>query len=124
MAHPARFPLRRTGTTARAPPATRYFGGGLLGNNTNARAGYGVCGANGQLFAFGGAGATPSAGAAAAVLTAPPPSLSANSWNNEGLTMTNLRYLMGSTVQSAFIFLVGGQTDALPATATTELVIW
>jgi hypothetical protein len=31
---------------------------------------------------------------------------------------------MGSSVQSAFIFLVAGQTAASPASKTTELVIW
>jgi hypothetical protein len=87
-------------------------------------AGYGVCAANGQLFLFGGAGAGPSGGAKSASLVSPPPTLANNSWNAEGLTMTDARYLMGSAVQSAFIFLVAGQTGASAASATTELVIW
>lgn len=91
---------------------------------TSSRAGYGVCGANDRLFAFGGAGGTPSAGAAAAQLESPAPSLANNSWNNEGLSMTHLRYLLGSAVQSAFIFLMGGETDTEAATRSTELVIW
>ncbi|MFO0758316.1 MAG: hypothetical protein U0359_17620 [Byssovorax sp.] len=129
-----------------------FLGGGELGNNTqtgkveagkiaaggdlgaisdtpkdfsSTSSGYGVCAANGQLFVFGGQGGSPSSGAKSAELVAPPPTLKNNSWNSEGLTMTHGRYLMGSSVQSAFIFLLGGQTDE-PAAAskTTELVIW
>lgn len=87
-------------------------------------AGYGVCGANDQLFVFGGANGSPSSGAKSATLVAPAPSLANNAWNNEGLTMTDNRYLMGSAVQSAFIFLVAGQTGASPAGKSTELVVW
>jgi hypothetical protein len=90
----------------------------------NNLAGYGVCAANGQLFTFGGGQGGPTAGATSASLVAPPPTLAVNSWNAEGLTMTHPRYLMGSAVQSAFIFLVGGTTDAANATTSTELVIW
>lgn len=91
---------------------------------TSSAAGYGVCAANGQLFQFGGQNATPSSGAKAATLTTPVPTLTNQSWNAEGLTMTQSRYLMGSAVQSAFIFLVGGQTSNSPASQTTELVVW
>ena len=39
--------------------------------------------------------------------------------------MTHGRYLMGSAVQSSFIFLLGGQTDEPSAASkTTERVIW
>jgi hypothetical protein len=38
--------------------------------------------------------------------------------------MKQSRYLMGSSVQSAFIFLVGGQTATDAASKSTELVIW
>jgi hypothetical protein len=87
-------------------------------------AGYGVCAANGQLFTFGGANGGPSSGATSAALIDPPPTLALSSWNNEGLTMTQSRYLMGSAVQSAFIFIVGGQTATSAAATSTELVIW
>jgi hypothetical protein len=88
-------------------------------------AGYGVCAANDQLFTFGGISAMPSTSATSAPLTSPPPSLALNSWNNEGLVMTRARYLLGSTVQSAFIFLLGGQTnEPSAASRTTETVIW
>ena len=53
-----------------------------------------------------------------------PPALANNSWNAEGITLVNSRYLMGSAVQSAFIFLVAGQTNLSAASTTTELVIW
>lgn len=87
-------------------------------------AGYGVCAANGQLFRFGGSNGTPSTSISSSLLAAPEPAL--GNWNNEGVGTVDPRYLMGSTVQSAFIFLVGGDSGATPAqaTKTTELVIW
>jgi hypothetical protein len=91
---------------------------------TASAAGYGVCAANGHLFQFGGQNGSPSSGAKAATLISPVPTLNNQSWNAEGLSMTESRYLMGSAVQSAFIFLVGGQTGNSPATQSTELVIW
>lgn len=87
-------------------------------------AGYAVCAANDQLFTFGGVNAAPSTGATSALLASPPPALEAAAWNSEGLVMTQARYLLGSTVQSAFIFLLGGQTATEAATRTTETVIW
>jgi hypothetical protein len=87
-------------------------------------AGYAICSANNSLFVFGGASGAPSAGAKAAKLISPVPTLATNSWNNEGLTMTQARYLLGSAVQSAFIFLLGGQTATEAASKTTETVVW
>jgi len=135
-----------------APDTYVYAGGGMLAGGTltgkvevgkiatggdlgalndlpkdfsSTNAGYGVCAANNQLFVFGGQGATPSAGAKAAVIVSPAPTLANNAWNSEGLSMTHGRYLMGSSVQSSFIFLLGGQTDEPSmASKTTELVIW
>jgi hypothetical protein len=119
-------------TTTGKVEAGKISAGGDLGVFDDApkdfsatNAGYGVCAANGQLFVFGGAGGAPSAGAKAAQIIAPAPTLANNSWNSEGLTMTQSRYLMGSSVQSAFIFLLGGQTgEPSNASQTTELVIW
>jgi hypothetical protein len=89
------------------------------------QSGYGVCAANGQLFTFGGQNGAPSKKAKSAVIAANPPALAAGAWNDEGLNMIRGRYLHGSAVQSAFIFLLGGQTDEpSPASRTTELVIW
>ncbi len=90
-------------------------------NNTS---GYGVCAANGRLYTFGGQNGAPDKGASAGIMTSPVPSLANSSWNSEGLSMTQLRYLLGSSVQSAFIFLLGGQTSADAASKTTETVIW
>lgn len=128
-----------------APPdAYVYLGGGLESTDVDAgkvaaggdlgafvpqrkfggtQAGYGVCAANGQLFTFGGAGAAPSSGATSASIAAPLPGLAPGAWNAQGIALVNPRYLTGSAVQSAFIFLVGGQTAA-GASSTTELVIW
>jgi hypothetical protein len=81
------------------------------------------------LFTFGGAQAQPSPGATSATVgrSAPaiaPPNFSPGAWNSEGLTMKHSRYLLGSSVQSAFIFLIGGQTETDAASKSTELVIW
>ncbi|HSQ62413.1 MAG TPA: hypothetical protein VLM85_04340 [Polyangiaceae bacterium] len=105
-------------------------GGGQLGSFdagpkdfANSNAGYGYCAANNQLFTFGGQGLAQ--GATSATLVNPPPGVAVNSWNSEGLTMTWGRYLPGSTLQSSFIFLLGGQTnEPSAASKTTELVIW
>jgi hypothetical protein len=105
-------------------------GGQLTAWNTTLKsfgadhAGYGVCAANSRLYVFGGQGGNPSAGAKAGIMISPVPTLDSNSWNNEGLSMTQPRYQMGSTVQSAFIFLLGGQTGTEAASKTTETVIW
>jgi len=120
-----------TGTLNGAVDAAQVQAGGALGAwNTTPKdftadhAGYGVCAANNRLYVFGGQGAAPSAGAKAAIMISPVPTLDTNSWNNEGLSMTHPRYLHGSSVQSAFIFLLGGQTDVDTASKTTETVIW
>lgn len=116
--------------------AGKVLAGGDLGtiNNVpldfnNPLAGYGVCSANGQLFTFGGAQAAFSSGATSAKIgrvnpPIAPPALAPGAWNGGALTMTQERYLLGSSVQSSFIFLVGGQTATDAASRTTELVIW
>jgi hypothetical protein len=137
-------------TAIPAPDTWIYVGGGLTGAGSSVKveagkvqaggslsaisdtpvdlpvpsAGYGICAANGQLFMFGGQNAAPFNGARAATIISPAPTLALGAWNSEGITMTDARYLMGSTVQSAFIFLIGGQTAVSPASTTTELVIW
>ena len=101
-----------------------FIDAGVNDFSTNA-AGYGTCAANGQLFTFGGGNASPTKKAKSAVLANPPPGFAPAAWNDEGLQMTHGRYLLGSAVQSSFIFLLGGQTDEpSPASKTTELVIW
>ena len=128
--------LTAAGAAAKTVEAGLVTAGGQLtltadtGFSTN-DAGYGVCAANDQLFAFGGLNAAPSAGAQSATLAATPPALAPGAWNNEGITLVHGRYLMGSAVQSSFIFLLGGQTaggsannETSAASKTTELVIW
>lgn len=119
------------GAGATTVEAGRVATGGQLGvfaavNGFGAsQSGYGVCAANGQLFTFGGQNGSPSKGAKSAVIGASPPALAPGAWNDEGLAMTHGRYLHGSAVQSAFIFLLGGQTDEPSAASrSTELVIW
>jgi hypothetical protein len=91
---------------------------------TSTRAGYGTAGAADRLFVFGGKGnADPFSNAIAAGFVNPSPDLANNAWNNEGLNMTSPRYLMGSSIQSAFIFLLAGDTGA-GATTSTETVVW
>jgi hypothetical protein len=142
----------KTVDSAYAPDTWIYLGGGRDGNNTLngtveagkvgaggdlgafaapkafgvTSAGYGVCAANQQLFVFGGKAGAPSTNAKSASLVTPAPAVANNSWNDEGgFSLTHGRYLMGSAVQSSFIFLLGGQTDEpSPASKTTELVIW
>jgi hypothetical protein len=90
---------------------------------TAKRVGYGTAAAAGSLFVFGGKASQVTQNATAATFIMTPPALAKNSWNNEGLSMTQPRYLMGSAIQSAFIFLVGGDTGS-GITKTTETVVW
>ncbi len=91
---------------------------------TSTRVGYGSAGAADRLFVFGGSGnGAPLSNAIAAGFVDPSPQLANNSWNNEGLTMTSPRYLMGSSIQSAFIFLLAGDTGS-GVTTSTETVVW
>jgi hypothetical protein len=87
------------------------------------RVGYGTAAAAGSLFVFGGKAAQVTQNATAAKFFNAPPGLAKNSWNNEGLSMKQARYLMGSSIQSAFIFLVGGDTGS-GITKTAETVVW
>jgi hypothetical protein len=109
--------------------------GGALGvwvqtDAMSGRAGYGFAAAANQLFAFGGAGAAPSVGGISAQICGPtnpcggapndPPDL--KNWN-AGISLSTPRYLMGSTVESARIFIVGGDTGA-GASTSVESTVW
>ncbi|HWO12936.1 MAG TPA: hypothetical protein VNN80_25730, partial [Polyangiaceae bacterium] len=99
--------------------------GDIIGDFSSDRTGYGTACAAGRLFLFGGQASQIRSDATAAEIVGPnSPELANNSWNNEGLSMTSARYRMGSTIQSAFVFLLGGETDTAGATNSTELVIW
>jgi len=71
------------------------------------------------LFAFGGQMGRPTDGGVSAEID-PPPDLV--NWNNEGVRLTVGRYLCGAVVESAFIYIVGGETDS-GVTASTERTV-
>jgi hypothetical protein len=93
-------------------------------------AGYGSMIANNTLYVFGG-GPTPdgtaSSGkiceASGAGCAGPPPTLANNSWNALGGISLDPRYLMGSTLESSFVYLVGGTNGTAPL-ATTLMTLW
>lgn len=97
--------------------------GDVVKDFSSIRVGYGVAAAADRLFAFGGLSAQVNQNAIAAEIINPAPGLANNAWNNEGLQMTVPRYLMGSSIQSAFIFLLGG-TSGTGALSSTETVVW
>ena len=122
--------ITAAGAAANAVHVGKVVAGGDLGVIVASKAfssnvaGYGVLAANNQLFTFGGANAAPSNGAKSASFAGAAPGLANNSWNSEGLQLLQPRYLMGSAVQSAFVFLVGGDTAGGVGSNTTELVVW
>jgi len=94
------------------------------------RAGYGYAAANNFLYVFGGTQANPNdtassikicAGASSQCSGGPP---ELENWNNLSGHLTVARYLMGSAIQSAYIYLLGGQTSAEAASSSTEYAIW
>lgn len=75
------------------------------------------------LFLIGGTSGLPSAGIIKAVVVGPPPTLAANSWNTSGTTLQRGRVFAGAAIANGFIFVAGGQSDALmPADNTVERV--
>ncbi len=99
--------------------------GDIVTDFSSTRVGYGSAAAAGRLFVFGGMASQVRADATAAELFNAAPELRNNSWNNEGLSLLSPRYRMGSAIQSAFIFLMGGQTnDSGNVTNSTEMVVW
>jgi hypothetical protein len=87
--------------------------------------GSGVMAAAEQIFFFGGAGGGPSKTGRSATITDGAGTLANNSWNAGLDLLGNGRVYMGSTVQSAFgFFLGGGVVTANDAVKTTEQVVW
>ncbi len=84
------------------------------------RSGYAAVAGADFLFAFGGQGGGPSDGGVSAEID-PPPDLV--NWNNEGERMTVPRHLCGGVIESAFIYVVGGQTTGGPTTSTERTVL-
>lgn len=92
-------------------------------NLTGGWAGYGVLAAAGQLFVFGGDQAQPATKGISGQIVDGAGQLAPNSWN-AGLSLSTSRAFMGSSVQSAFAFFIGGATDVDAASTSTELVVW
>jgi hypothetical protein len=92
-------------------------------------AGYGFAAAADQLFVFGGQNGSPDTGGKSTEIcgpgsrckaTATPPEL--RGWN-AGIGLSTARYLMGTAIESAHIYIIGG-TTASGATKTVESTIW
>jgi hypothetical protein len=84
--------------------------------------GYGTFAGNNSIFVFGGGG-TPSSQVRSGLLAedgCPADCFPDLSNLNAGVSMAVPRYLHASTAEGAFIYLLGGQTDLLQATASTE----
>lgn len=89
------------------------------------RAGFGAVAAANRLFVFAGwpSGSIRS-NAESLSISAAPPTLENNVDNEGGLTVGEARFLPGSALQSAFIFIVGGQTDnGGSVTGTSALIV-
>jgi hypothetical protein len=129
--------LAAGGSLVGAVDALPILAGGALGAPVSVdpmqpfRAGYGLAAANDFLFAFGGTQGNPNDTASSILICAAasgsfcpsgPPAL--ENWNNVSGHLTVARVLMGSAVQSGFIYLLGGATDTAAATSSTELTIW
>lgn len=123
-------------TGVRDVDAFEVLAGGGLGSRISvdamspSRAGYGAVVANSFLYAFGGQGGQPSDSASQAKIctagasgctTAAPPNL--QNWST-ATKMSKLRYLMGSAIQSGFIYLLGGAVTTSTVTNSTEYTIW
>ncbi len=81
------------------------------------RAGFGYAAASNFLYVFGGNGGSPSSGGVSGRLDVVP---DVQNWNGLGTSLSESRYLPGAAQESAVIFILGGQTDALDATRTTD----
>jgi hypothetical protein len=95
-------------------------------------AGYGSIIANNTLYVFGGGPASSSmtqassahiCAASGSGCSGPAPTLANNSWNSLGGISLTPRYLMGSTLESSFVYLVGGTNGTAPL-ATTLTTLW
>lgn len=87
------------------------------------RGGFAPVVVNDFLYAFGGVQlTTPQSSGSSSQLTTPVPAL--GNWQSTSAQMTARRFLPGSTVQGAFFYVLGGQTDTLPATQSTDRVVW
>lgn len=88
------------------------------------RTGFATMAAFGRLFVLAGADPNPKADASSGQIESV--DVVSTSFNNEGLQLVEARYVPGRSIQSAFLFLIGGQTT-IPGgavTASTEYIVW
>ena len=125
-------------TTISQVDAARVSAGGALeswiavDSITPAFAGYGFAAAANQLFVFGGQGASPSdtsssaqlCGIGFACVAGPPDPPDLWNWNALGFTLRAARYLPGSAVGAAHIYLIGGETTGGAPTTSIESSVW
>jgi hypothetical protein len=95
------------------------------------RTGFTTLAAFGRLFVLGGADPMPRNDASSARIVSIDEV--STSFNNEGIQLVERRYVPGHSVQSAFLFMVGGQTSISSTagaitggavTASTEYIVW
>lgn len=97
--------------------------------------GYGAVLANNFLYALGGAstGGTPVASGVQAQICPPSGMVagctgqgapSVGNWSSTNENMAVARHLPGAILESAFIYVLGGETTGGVATATTEMTVW
>jgi hypothetical protein len=117
--------------TSSAVQAALVTAGGDLGAWTTvssmnpARTGFAPVAVNNFLYGFGGTttgSTTPdNSGSSGQISNAPPAIIS---WQSTSAQMTARRFLPGSTLQGAFFYVLGGKTDALAATQSTDRIVW
>jgi hypothetical protein len=83
------------------------------------RAGFAYAAASNFLYGFGGQNAAPSKSGVSAELD-PDALPDVFNWNSLGTSLSESRYLPGSTQESAVIFVLGGETDTAAASATVD----
>jgi hypothetical protein len=119
-----------------AMEAFEILSGGGLGTRTSVttmnthHGGYGYAAANNFLYVFGATAFQPNdtsysvkiCAGASSTCSGGPPEL--ENWNNLSSHLTIGRYLMGSAIQSATIYILGGETDTEAASNSTEYAIW
>jgi hypothetical protein len=88
-----------------------------LGSLSPARAGHGWAAASDTLYVFGGQQGSASTGGASGTIAQVP---QIRNWNSLGTSYSEARLLPGSAQESAVILAIGGATDALAATRSTD----
>lgn len=94
---------------------------GTVDSMSPARSGFVHAAASDYLHAFGGQKGEPSSGGVSAEVIGPP---DLRNWNNQGVSLQEGRHLAGSAAESGVLFALGGATDDLDATTSTETTNW